>query len=180
MKSPNKQVRVQGEDATAAEPVVTPVEPVVTTGTRAKSRPRTSSRRKTVVPPEIAPVPAPVVAEPVVEPLVEPLVEAPPVVADVEAVVAAPVVLPLVAPFVVKGKKKAAKKPRLIRDSFTIPENEYLLIAALKQQAMNEGCEVKKSELLRAGLAVLASMSTAQLLETISKVDRLKTGRPAK
>jgi hypothetical protein len=50
----------------------------------------------------------------------------------------------------------------------------------LKQQAMSEGCEVKKSELLRAGLAVLASMSTAQLLEAISKVDRLKTGRPAK
>jgi hypothetical protein len=176
MKSPNKQVRVQGEDATAAEPVVAPVEPVVTTGARAKSRPRTSSRRKTVVPQEVVPVPV----SAAVEPVAEPVVEAQPVVAEVEAVVAAPVVLPLIAPFVIKGKKKAAKKPRLIRDSFTIPENEYLLIAALKQQAMSEGCEVKKSELLRAGLAVLASMSTAQLLEAISKVDRLKTGRPAK
>lgn len=80
-----------------------------------------------------------------------------------------------------KVKKTAApKKPKLIRDSFTFPASDYALIGELKEKAVQAGKDVKKSELLRAGLAALASMSTAQLLKAVDGVERIKTGRPTK
>jgi hypothetical protein len=88
-------------------------------------------------------------------------------------------------PAVVKTKKSAAKKPvakkpKLVRDSFTFPEGDYELIAALKQRALSAGREVKKSEVLRAGLVALAAMKDAALLKVLDSVERIKTGRPAK
>lgn len=80
----------------------------------------------------------------------------------------------------VKAKKVAVKKPKLVRDSFTFPENDYAQLAALKQRALSAGHEIKKSELLRAGLAALVAMSDASLLKALSAVERIKTGRPSK
>ncbi len=73
-------------------------------------------------------------------------------------------------------KAPKAKKPKLVRDSFTMPEDEYRQIAALKKRMAG----VKKSELLRAGIALLASLNDAQLTATLAKVVRIKTGRPSK
>jgi hypothetical protein len=78
------------------------------------------------------------------------------------------------------AKKPVAKKPKLVRDSFTFPEGDYDLIAALKQRALAAGREVKKSEVLRAGLVALAAMKDAALLKALDSVERIKTGRPAK
>ncbi|QZA76666.1 hypothetical protein K4H28_10015 [Deefgea tanakiae] len=78
------------------------------------------------------------------------------------------------------AQKKAAKKPKLVRDSFTFPAVDYALIGALKQQALKAGLDVKKSELIRAGLAALVAMDSAQLLNTINSLEKIKTGRPAK
>jgi hypothetical protein len=78
------------------------------------------------------------------------------------------------------AKKPVAKKPKLVRDSFTFPEGDYDLIAALKQRALAAGREVKKSEVLRAGLVALAAMKDASLLKALDSVERIKTGRPAK
>lgn len=80
----------------------------------------------------------------------------------------------------VKAKKVAVKKPKLVRDSFTFPEDEYAILATLKQQVLSAGREVKKGELLRAGLAVLANMSPEVLLQALDGVTKLKPGRPAK
>ncbi|MBV5337816.1 MAG: hypothetical protein J0653_07815 [Deltaproteobacteria bacterium] len=79
-----------------------------------------------------------------------------------------------------KEKKAATKRPKLVRDSFTFPATDYALIGALKQRALRAGREIKKSELLRAGLAVLSALSDAQMLKTLDGLDKLKTGRPAK
>lgn len=79
-----------------------------------------------------------------------------------------------------KTKKAATKKPKLVRDSFTFPEDDYALIAVLKQRALNAGRDIKKSELLRAGLAALAAMSENDLLVAMDGVERIKTGRPSK
>lgn len=80
----------------------------------------------------------------------------------------------------VKVKKVSVKKPKLIRDSFTFPEADYALIGELKQRALKAGHEVKKSELLRAGLTVLSGLTDGALLKVLTGVDKLKTGRPSK
>jgi len=79
-----------------------------------------------------------------------------------------------------KAKKPAPKKPKLVRDSFTFPENDYALLAELKQRALKAGHEIKKSELLRAGLAALAAMTEQNLVTALAAVERIKTGRPSK
>ena len=79
-----------------------------------------------------------------------------------------------------KAKKHAPAKPKLVRDSVTLPENDYALFASLKQRALKSGAEVKKSELLRAGLAMLALADDAAFLEAVGRIERIKTGRPKK
>lgn len=72
------------------------------------------------------------------------------------------------------------KKPKLVRDSFTIPKTEYAVLEVLKQRAMKAGSPAKKSELLRAGIKALAIMPDAAFLTAISAVPAIKTGRPNK
>ncbi len=75
--------------------------------------------------------------------------------------------------------KTERKKPKLVRDSFTIPKAEYGAIDLLKTRAIALGRSVKKSELLRAGLLALQGMSDAGFKQAIDAVPQLKTGRPA-
>jgi hypothetical protein len=72
------------------------------------------------------------------------------------------------------------KKPKLVRDSFTFPKDEYQAIAALKQKALGLKHSAKKSEILRAGLKLLSSLNDKAFLAALSNVPALKTGRPAK
>ena len=76
-------------------------------------------------------------------------------------------------------KVEKAKKPKMIRDSFTIPKTEYVVIDALKERAGKLSRSAKKSELLRAGVKALAAMSDAAFLAALAAVPTIKTGRPA-
>ena len=79
----------------------------------------------------------------------------------------------------VKAVKPAkVKKPKLVRDSFTIPKDEYVVVDSLKVRAGKLGQAVKKSELLRAGVKALAAMSDIQFKAALSNVPTIKTGRP--
>ena len=80
----------------------------------------------------------------------------------------------------VDKKKDKAEKVKVVRDSFTIPKTEYAQIAAMKKRAVDLGLETKKSELIRAGLALLASTSEAAFRKALGNVPTLKTGRPGK
>lgn len=77
-------------------------------------------------------------------------------------------------------KPAKAKKPRLVRDSYAMPETEYAQIAVLKKRMATLGAEAKKSELLRAGIAVLVALNDAELQAVMGRIERIKTGRPAK
>lgn len=79
-----------------------------------------------------------------------------------------------------RAKKQAPKKPKLVRDSFTIPEADYALFATLKQRALTAGIDVKKSEILRAAMITLANLNNAGFAKAIGLVERIKTGRPKK
>lgn len=79
-----------------------------------------------------------------------------------------------------KTRLTKVKKPKLVRDSFTIPEAEYIQLAVLKQRCLDAGLAVKKSELLRAGLQALVSMPDECLVKQFDSLEKLKTGRPSK
>lgn len=79
-----------------------------------------------------------------------------------------------------KVRKAVPKKAKPVRDSFTFPADDYALLAELKQRALKAGHEIKKSELLRAGLLALAAMSEPDLVTALAGVERIKTGRPSK
>lgn len=77
-------------------------------------------------------------------------------------------------------KPSRQKKPKLVRDSYAMPETEYAQIGALKKRLAGLGQETKKSELLRGGIALLAALNDAELTAVMGRVERIKTGRPAK
>ena len=70
------------------------------------------------------------------------------------------------------------KKPKLVRDSFTIPKPEYAVIEVLKLRSQKLTHPAKKSELLRAGIKALAAMTDLQFKATLAEVPVIKTGRP--
>ena len=76
-----------------------------------------------------------------------------------------------------KGEAKSGKQ-QLVRDSFTIPKNEYHAMDQLKKRAMGLEHEVRKGELLRAGIQALAAMNDKAFLAALKAVPTLKTGRP--
>ena len=76
-------------------------------------------------------------------------------------------------------KQLKAKKPKLVRDSFTIPKAEYTVMDDLKQRATKLAFPIKKSELLRAGIKALAAMPDQAFLAALQAVPAIKTGRPS-
>lgn len=77
-------------------------------------------------------------------------------------------------------RDKKPRKPKLVRDSFTIPKNEFTVLQDLKQRAGKSGTAAKKSEILRAGIKALAAMNDAAFAAALQAVPAIKTGRPAK
>jgi hypothetical protein len=69
-------------------------------------------------------------------------------------------------------------KPKLVRDSFTMPKAEYQVIDQLKRRSAQLARPAKKSELLRAGLKALVAMDDAAFAAAIHAVPVIKTGRP--
>ena len=76
-------------------------------------------------------------------------------------------------------KLEKPKKAKVIRDSFTMPKQEFDKIADLKKQCLAFGISIKKSELLRAGLQALNGFTPQQLKAAVSQVEKIKTGRPS-
>lgn len=85
-----------------------------------------------------------------------------------------------VAPTVSPVVEAKLKKPKLVRDSFTFPKDEYQAIANLKHKALGLKHSAKKSEILRAGLKLLSGLNDKAFLAALTNVPALKTGRPAK
>jgi len=118
-----------------------------------------------------------------------PAVKAPMVVKNVIAkkpAVALPKLTPVAAPAPVKATLANTLKPvkpvkhKLVRDSFTIPKDEYQVLGELKTRMVKLMQPAKKSELLRAGLKALGAMPDAALKKALLAVPAIKTGRPAK
>ena len=77
-------------------------------------------------------------------------------------------------------KLKKNHRKKVVRDSFTMPQDEYAKIAEIKTICLKAKMHVKKSEVLRAGLIKLAELNAAQLKQALASLEKIKTGRPHK
>ena len=77
-----------------------------------------------------------------------------------------------------KSKHDKEKVIKVIRDSFSFPEQDYRKISELKQICLAEGISIKKGEILRAGLHLLSELTLPELKKAIAQVEKVKTGRP--
>ena len=77
---------------------------------------------------------------------------------------------------------KATKtvKTKLVRDSFAIPEKEYAALVAVKKACLKAGLEIKKTELIRIGIALVNTLTTAKIKTAQAKLTQISAGRPKK
>jgi len=75
-------------------------------------------------------------------------------------------------------KKTKAIKAKVIRDSFSFPEEDYLKISVLKKACLAAGIHIKKGEILRAGLHLLTQLNLDELKQAVEQVEKVQTGRP--
>lgn len=77
---------------------------------------------------------------------------------------------------------KTAKqtKPKLVRDSFTLPEAEHGLIKQSKKSAVAAGRETKKSEVVRAALMCFQALPIKDQMAAYGRLPIIAVGRPKK
>ncbi len=135
--------------------------------TKTASKPQAPARKKAVTPVKAAPTKVPSQTQ------------------ATKPVPKKPAVKPATKPAVKKQASTPAKplkdkKVKVVRDSFTIPKAELLQIGEMKKRALGLGIEIKKSELIRAGLQAIASLTDASFKKALASVPTIKTGRPDK
>jgi hypothetical protein len=59
-----------------------------------------------------------------------------------------------------------------------MPEQEYAVLGQVKKACLKAGFEIKKSELLRIGVALISQIDLATLQSVLASLPQLKTGRP--
>lgn len=68
----------------------------------------------------------------------------------------------------------------MVRDTFKMPQGEYDLIAEIKQRCRALGVQVKKSDVLRAGLAAMRDLSDERLGEVMRPLTAARAERVAR
>lgn len=66
---------------------------------------------------------------------------------------------------------------RIVRDSFTMPDNDHRLIRELQLVYAREGILFNKGEVLRAGLHALKRLPPAELAAIAERIEHMKSGR---
>ena len=80
----------------------------------------------------------------------------------------------------VKQKTQPKKKiEKVVRDGFTMPLSDKLLINELKIKGLSLGIDTNKSEIVRAGLQALNNLPDSKLKTILKSIPKIKTGRPA-
>lgn len=77
-----------------------------------------------------------------------------------------------------KSKVIQAPVKKVVRDSFSMPEDDYSLIAVMRSRALKNELAVTKAEVIRAGLQVLNALSDSELSKALRALEKVKTGRP--
>ncbi|MDH5325162.1 MAG: hypothetical protein OEZ68_09655 [Gammaproteobacteria bacterium] len=78
------------------------------------------------------------------------------------------------------GKKVKPAADKLVRETFSMPVSDCRLIEKIRDRDPALTARSTKSEIVRAGIHVLSSMSDRDLEQTLTQIERLKTGRRRK
>ena len=78
------------------------------------------------------------------------------------------------------AKVEQTPAPKVVRDTFSMPEDDFQLLEKLRSRARKMDLDTNKSELVRAGLRLLADLDDVKLERLIRNVDKLKPGPRAK
>lgn len=81
------------------------------------------------------------------------------------------------------GKRAKAERDRhekVARDSFSMPASEHKRIKALRDALAQAGCEASKSEVLRAGVALLASRGLGEIINLVGELPKVPKGKRGK
>ena len=73
----------------------------------------------------------------------------------------------------------AIPEKKVIRDTFSLPVDDYELIALIQQRCLHSAMNVTKGEVVRAGLKLLHALQDEKLLQALESVEKIKPGRPA-
>ena len=176
------QVPVTPVEPTALVEAKAPVAaPKVATKAAPKAAPKATPKASAPAAPKAVTAKVATVAKPAATTVAKPIAK--PSAKPAAKTVAKPAAKAAAKPVKKAEPKKSDSKPqkvKMIRDSFTFPEADHSQLAALKKRVVALGQDVKKGELVRAGIALLTGMDDKALLATVATVDRLKTGRPKK
>jgi hypothetical protein len=70
------------------------------------------------------------------------------------------------------------RKTSVVRDTFSMPQDDYARIEELRITAAKEGrISTSKSEVVRPGLQVLGSLNGQQFIEALNRLEKLVPGR---
>jgi len=78
-----------------------------------------------------------------------------------------------------EGERKD-KHEKVERDSFSMPASEHKRIKALREALGKDGVLASKSEVLRAGLALLAEQDSAEIARLIAALPKVAKGKRAR
>lgn len=81
-----------------------------------------------------------------------------------------------------RGSKDApapAPPPRAVRDSFSMPEDEYATIAHVKKRLIKKEIAANKSQVVRMAFALLNRLGDRELVELFESLPEVKAGRRA-
>lgn len=67
---------------------------------------------------------------------------------------------------------------KVVREAFTLPENEQQQIEVIRERALQQAIYATKSEVMRAGLLLVAELDDQQLMQLLERVEKIRTGRP--
>ena len=80
------------------------------------------------------------------------------------------------------GSREGSGQPeraKVVRDTFSFPPQEHERLKALMNRYPALYRRATRSELVRAGLGLLETLSDEELAEVLDTVERLKPGRPS-
>lgn len=78
-----------------------------------------------------------------------------------------------------KVDASASPTKKLIRDTFSLPADDYELIAVIQQRCLQSALNVTKGEIVRAGLKLLHTLPDKDLKQALESVEKLKPGKRA-